>query len=91
MIIVVYLCSFALANIPGGGTGTGANVTLTGTASNSTTSTMRNGIVSITFTKSNAQISTINYTYNNGSGTQTINLLSGNPNGGKLYWAPACA
>lgn len=73
----------AFANIPGGGTGTGANVTLTGT---STTATMSNGIVSIVMTKSNAQITTINYTFNNTGSSQTLNLLSGNPNGGKLYW-----
>jgi rhamnogalacturonan endolyase len=73
----------AFANIPGGGTGTGANVTLTDSGS---TVTLANGIVSIVCTKSSAQIGTINYTYNNGGGTQTINVLSGNSNGGKLYW-----
>ena len=72
-----------LANLPGGGTGTGANVTLTDSGS---TVTLANGIVSIVCTKSSAQIGTINYTYNNGGGTQTINVLSGNSNGGKLYW-----
>jgi fibronectin type 3 domain-containing protein len=86
---LVVLCGWLLsaipvfANLPGGGTGTGANVTLT---DNGTTVTVANGIVSIIFTKSSAQISTINYTYNNGGGSQTINLVSGNPNGGKLYW-----
>jgi rhamnogalacturonan endolyase len=73
----------AFANLPGGGTGTGANVTLT---DNGSTVTLANGIVSIVCTKSSAQIGTINYTYNNGGGTQTINVLSGNSNGGKLYW-----
>ena len=73
----------AFANIPGGGTGAGANVTLT---DNGSTVTIANGIVSIVCTKSSAQIGTINYTYNNGGGTQTINVLSGNSNGGKLYW-----
>ena len=73
----------AFANIPGGGTGAGANVTLTDSGS---TVTLANGIVSIVCTKSSAQIGTINYTYNNGGGTQTINVLSGNSNGGKLYW-----
>jgi hypothetical protein len=71
------------ANIPGGGNGTGANVTLT---DNGTTVTINNGIVSITFTKSSAQISTINYTFNNTGTPQTLNLVSGNPNTGKLYW-----
>ena len=72
-----------LANIPGGGTGTGANVTLTDGGS---TVTLANGIVSIVCTKSDASIHTINYTYNNGSGTQTINVLSGGNNGGEFYW-----
>ena len=73
----------ASANIPGGGTGTGANITLTST---STTATMSNGIVSISMTKSSGQITAINYTFNNTGANQTLNLLSGNPNGGKLYW-----
>jgi autotransporter-associated beta strand protein len=71
------------ANIPGGGTGTGADVTL---VDNGSTVTIGNGIVSIICTKSSAQIPTINYTFNNNGSTQTLNLLSGNPNGGKLYW-----
>jgi autotransporter-associated beta strand protein len=71
------------ANIPGGGTGTGANVTLTDSG---TTVTMSNGIVSILITKSSAQITSINYTFNNTGSSQTLNLLSGNSNGGKLYW-----
>ena len=70
------------ANLPGGGTN-GTNVTLT---DNGTTVTMANGIVSITFTKTSAQISTINYTFNNTGSSQTLNLVSGNSNGGKLYW-----
>ncbi|MEA3187875.1 MAG: hypothetical protein QOD99_1705, partial [Chthoniobacter sp.] len=74
------------ANIPGGGTGTGVDVTLSGTAASSTSSTMSNGIVSIVITKSSAQIPTINYTFNNTGSSQTLNLLSGNANGGKLYW-----
>jgi autotransporter-associated beta strand protein len=86
--LVVALVFFAgamavFANIPGGGTGAGANVTLT---DNGSTVTIANGIVSIVCTKSSAQIGTINYTYNNGGGAQTINVLSGNSNGGKLYW-----
>jgi len=73
----------ARANIPGGGTGTGSNVTLTDSGS---TVTLSNGIVSILITKSNAQITTINYTFNNTGSSQTLNLLSGNSSGGKLYW-----
>ncbi|HZS55986.1 MAG TPA: polysaccharide lyase family protein, partial [Bryobacteraceae bacterium] len=86
MASFVVLTHFSFANIPGGGTGNGANVTLTGTASNSTTCTMSNGIVSITMTKASAQITTINYTFNNTGTSQTLNLLSGNSQGGKLYW-----
>ena len=73
----------ATANIPGGGTGTGPNVTL---VDNGTSVTIANGIVSILCTKAGATIDQINYTYNNGGGTQTINLLSGGNNGGQLYW-----
>jgi fibronectin type 3 domain-containing protein len=71
------------ANLPGGGTGTGANVTLT---DNGSTVTIANGIVSILCTKSGATINQINYTFNNGGGLQTINLLSGGNDGGQLYW-----
>jgi len=73
----------AAANIPGGGTGTGANVTLTDSGS---TVTIGNGIVSILCTKSGGTINQINYTFNNNGSTQTLNLLSGGNNGGKLYW-----
>lgn len=72
----------ALANVPGGGTN-GANVTLT---DNGSTVTMANGIVSILCTKSGASLSQINYTYNNGSGTQTQQLLAGGTDGGEMYW-----
>ena len=74
----------ALANVPGGGTN-GPNVML---VDNGSTVTISNGIVSILCTKSGATIDQINYTYNNGGGTQTINLLSGGNNGGQLYWEP---
>lgn len=77
------LAAPAYANLPGGGNGTGANVTLVDGGS---TVTINNGIVSITFTKSSAQISTINYTFNNTGSSQTINVVAGNPNTGKLYW-----
>ena len=73
----------AVANIPGGGTGTGANVTLTDSG---TTVTIGNGIVSLVCTKSSGQITTINYTFNNTGSSQTLNLISGNSSGGKLYW-----
>src|SRR5262249_59113833 len=72
-----------IVKIPGGGTGTGIDVTL---VDNGSTVTIANGIVSILCTKAGATIDQINYTYNNGGGTQTINLLSGGNNGGQLYW-----
>jgi len=78
------LVSEALANIPGGGTGTGANVMLANSGSG--TVTLGNGIVSIVCNTNSGQITTINYTFNNTGSTQTLNLLSGNSNGGKLYW-----
>jgi autotransporter-associated beta strand protein len=86
-MLAVCCCLFAVApvfaNIPGGGTGSGANVTL---VDNGSTVTISNGSVSIVCTKSGATITNISYTYNNGGGTQTINLLSGGNNGGQLYW-----
>src|SRR6266478_4083656 len=72
----------AQANLPGGGTN-GPNITLT---DNGSTVTIANGIVSILCTKSGATINQIAYTYNNGSGTQTTQLLAGGNNGGQLYW-----
>ena len=74
----------ALANIPGGGTGTGANVTVTDNGDGSVT--MANGVVSFHVIKNGASINQINYTYNNGTGTQTQNLLAGGKNGGTFYW-----
>jgi rhamnogalacturonan endolyase len=73
----------AFANIPGGGTGIGPAVTI---VDNVTNVTIANGIVSILCTKAGATIDQINYTWNNGSGNQTVNLLSGGNNGGQLYW-----
>ena len=67
-----------LANIPGGGTGTGANVTVTDNGDGSVT--MANGVVSIHVEKSGASINQINYTYNNGTGIQTQNLLANGKN-----------
>lgn len=77
------LIGTARANIPGGGTGTGPNVTLTSTA---TTATISNGVVSILCTKAGATINQINYTFDNGAGPQTLQLLQGGKNGGQFYW-----
>ena len=87
-MLAVFGCLVAFvpvfANLPGGGTGTGPDVTLVDNGDG--TVTMANGIVSILCAKSGATINQINYTYNNGAGTQIINLLSGGNNGGQLYW-----
>jgi rhamnogalacturonan endolyase len=77
------VCTTVVANIPGGGTGTGPNVTL---VDNVTNVTIANGTISVLCTKAGATIDQINYTFNNGGGTQTLNLLSGGNNGGQLYW-----
>jgi autotransporter-associated beta strand protein len=72
------------ASVPGGiVTGTGQAVTLTTNGSNVTLS---NGIVSILCTEANATITQINFTYNNGNGTTTTQLLNGGTDGGELYW-----
>ena len=76
--------SSVLANPPGGGTGTGPNVSLVDNGNG--TVTMSNGIVSILITPANANITQINYTYNNGGGTTTTQMLAGGTDGGKLYW-----
>jgi autotransporter-associated beta strand protein len=73
----------ACANIPGGGTGTGADVTLTTTP---TTATLSNGIVSIQCIESGASLDQVNYTYNNGSGSITTQMLAGGTDGGEFYW-----
>ena len=74
----------ATANIPGGGTGTGPDVTVVDNGNG--TVTMANGTVSILITKSGATINQINYTYNNGGGIQTQQLLAGGKDGGEFYW-----
>jgi hypothetical protein len=73
-----------MANVPAAIiSGTSPAVTLT---DNGNTVTMANGIVSILCTKSGATINQINYTYNNGTGTKTLQLLNGGTDGGMLYW-----
>lgn len=77
------LCAFpVLANLPGGGTN-GPNVTLT---DNGSTVTLANGTVSIVVTKADASIHQIYYTYNNGAGMVTNQLLASGFSGGKFYW-----
>ena len=82
--VLLLVAGTSFANLPGGGTGTGANVTLVNSGSG--TVTIGNGIVSLVCSTNAGQISTLNYTFNNTGSSQTLNLLSGNPNGGKLYW-----
>ncbi len=83
-LLCFFLNGAALAvNFPAGiVTGTGQNVTLT---SNGTSATLSNGIVSIVAQLSNGYLTQINYTYNNGAGTKTTNLLAGGNDGGQLY------
>lgn len=83
-VLVFATALFSRGNIPGGGTGSGANVTLVNSGNG--TVTIGNGIVSIICNTNSAVVSTINYTFNNSGSVQTLNLLSGNSNGGKLYW-----
>ena len=70
------------ANVPGGGTN-GPNVAL---KDNGPSVTISNGMVSILCSKTTAIISNISYTYNNGGGSKTVNLLGNGYAGGKLYW-----
>jgi autotransporter-associated beta strand protein len=76
--------ALVFANVPGGiVSGSSANVTLT---SNSTGPTLSNGIVQIVCTTAGAEVNQINYTYNNGGGTKTKQLLLNGKDGGELYW-----
>jgi len=84
MAILLLVAGAVMANIPGGGTGTGPNVSLVNNGNG--TYTMSNGIVSILINTSAAQITQINYTYNNGGGTTTTQLLNNGTDGGELYW-----
>jgi rhamnogalacturonan endolyase len=81
--LMLFWPAMATANVPGGGTGTGPDVTV---VNNGSTVTLANGIVSIICTNSQATIGQINYTYNNGNGATTTQLLAGGFDGGKLYW-----
>ena len=74
----------ASANNPGGVIATSANVGLVNNGNG--TVTLTNGIVSILCTTAGASINQINYTYNNGGGTVTKQLLSGGYDNGMLYW-----
>jgi rhamnogalacturonan endolyase len=72
------------ANVPGGIVSSSTtNVTLT---DNGSTVTLANGIISIVITKADASIHTFSYTYNNGGGSATTQLLNGGTDGGELYW-----
>jgi autotransporter-associated beta strand protein len=71
------------ANVPGAiVSGTSPAVTLT---SNGSTATLSNGIVSIVCNESDAYLTSISYTYNNGSGTTTTQMLNGGTDGGQFY------
>jgi rhamnogalacturonan endolyase len=82
--VMLFAAGAVLANSPGGGNGTGSSVGLVNNGNG--TYTMSNGIVSLLINTAAAQIPQINYTYNNGSGTTTTQLLNGGTDGGELYW-----
>jgi len=84
LLLALLTAAPAMANLPGGGTGTGPDVTIVN--NNNGTVTMANGIVSILITISGATINQINYTYNNGGGTQTQQVLANGKDGGEFYW-----
>jgi autotransporter-associated beta strand protein len=82
--IGLFLTGSARANVPAGITTSGSAVTITNSGSKVT---VANGIVSIVFNSTgSATINQINYTYNNGSGTKTTQMMSGGTDGGMLYW-----
>ncbi len=83
-LVAGLLATPTLANIPGGGTGTGPNVTVVNNGNG--TVTMANGTCSILINISGASITQINYTYNNGGGAQTQQLLANGKDGGEFYW-----
>jgi len=73
-----------LANVPGGiVSGSSAPVTIT---NNGNGPTLSNGICQIVCTTNGAVINQINYTYNNGSGTKTKQMLLDGKEGGEFYW-----
>ena len=75
--------AFVRANVPGAIlSGSSAPVTLN---SNATTATLSNGIVTIVCQLSDAYLTQINYTYNNGNGTTTTQMLNGGTDGGMFY------
>jgi fibronectin type 3 domain-containing protein len=83
-IFLTWGAALLKANVPGAVvSGTSPAVTL---VDHGSTVTISNGIVSVLCTKSSATITQINYTYNNGAGTQTTQMLNGGTDGGMLYW-----
>ena len=83
-VIGLFLTGSARANVPAASTTSGSAVTITNSGSKVT---VANGIVSIVLDSTNsATINQINYTYNNGSGTKTTQMMNGGTDGGMLYW-----
>jgi autotransporter-associated beta strand protein len=71
-------------NVPGGIiTSSTTPVTIT---NNGNGPTMGNGVCQIVCSTNGAVINQINYTYNNGSGTKTKQMLLNGKDGGELYW-----
>ena len=82
--IVAFCGARALGNVPGGiVSGTTAAVTIT---NGSNGPTLSNGIVQIVCNTNGGSLSQINYTYNNGSGTVTKQMLLNGKDGGEFYW-----
>jgi len=73
-----------LGNVPGGIiSGVTTPVTIT---NGSNGPTLSNGVVQIVCSTNGASLSQINYTYNNGNGTTTKQMLLGGKDGGEFYW-----
>ena len=86
-VVLLFLAggaSLLRANTPGAIlSGSNAPVTLTPDGSGAVI--LSNGIVSITCQLSDAYLTQIAYTYNNGNGTTTTQMLNGGTDGGMFY------
>jgi fibronectin type 3 domain-containing protein len=67
----------AFGNVPGG---------IISSANGSNGPTISNGVVQIVCSTNGASLSQVNYTYNNGSGTVTKQMLLNGKDGGEFYW-----
>jgi autotransporter-associated beta strand protein len=74
----------ASANVPGGIISSATTAVTITNGSNGPT--ISNGIVQIVCSTNGASLSQINYTYNNGGGTVTKQMLLNGKDGGEFYW-----